>query len=190
MRYRLWDINLVVRRTVSYGLLTAALLLIYISSVTVLQGLFTAVSSKQSAVAIALSTIIIAALFNPLRRRLQDLIDHRFYRQKYDSVRILDKFAKVARDKVALERLEVALLSAVREAMQPEQSSIWLKKKWIRCIDRGHDHGSYLVRPLFLTLIIADRLLSTHQPEAGPANEPLHCRREDGNSNGLLDHFP
>ena len=133
LRYRLWDISFVVRRTLVYTLLTAVLVLIYLSSVTVLQGVFAAVSGQRSAVAIVISTLIIAALFNPLRHRFQDLIDLRFYRRKYDSVRILENFAKVARDEVDLERLEAALVSAVRETMQPEHTSLWLKK-----IDRGH----------------------------------------------------
>jgi len=125
-RYKLWDIDLVIRRTVSYAALTGLLALVYFGSIVVLQRLL-APFTGDSTLATILSTLLIAALFLPLRRRIQDLIDRRFYRRKYDAAKVLEGFAATARDETDLEKLTAELLRVIQETMEPESVSIWLK---------------------------------------------------------------
>jgi hypothetical protein len=129
LRYRLWDIDIIIRRTLVYGLLSALLIIIYFGSVVVIQALFTAVSGQQSAVAIVISTLIIAALFQPLRLRIQGWIDRRFFRAKYDASQALAEFGQIARDEVDLEKLTSALLQVAQETMQPESVWLWLPQQ-------------------------------------------------------------
>jgi len=126
-RYRLYDIDLIIRKTLVYGALTLLLALIYFGSVVLLQNLFSAVTGQQSAVAIIISTLAIAALFIPLRSRTQTFIDRRFYRRKYDSALTLSQFAQTARDEVDLERLAAELMRVVEETMQPQSAGLWLR---------------------------------------------------------------
>ena len=130
MRYRLWDIDIIIRRTLVYGALTILLGLAYFGGVVVLQGLLTfgqsIVTTRQSPIVIVTTTLSIAALFNPLRRRIQDFIDRRFYRRKYDAEKALAAFAKAARSETDLEQLSAQLTDTLQEALQPEHISLWL----------------------------------------------------------------
>jgi hypothetical protein len=126
LRHQLFDIDLIIRRTLQYSLLTGMLALVYFGSVVILQSLAENLTGEQSPLVIVLSTLAIAALFNPLRTRVQDFIDRRFYRKKYDAEKALAQFAITARDEVELGQLTSALLGIVEETMQPEQVSLWV----------------------------------------------------------------
>ncbi len=129
LRYRLYDIDLIIRRTLVYTVLTGLLALIYFGSVVLLQSLFSAFGAQPSSVVIVLSTLGIAALFNPLRHRVQEVIDRRFYRWKYNAEQALAQFAVTARDEVDQESLTAALVGVVQETIQPENASLWLKSR-------------------------------------------------------------
>ena len=130
LRYRLWDIDVIIRRTLQYSLVTGLLALVYFGSVLLGQRLAGALTGRQeSPLVVVISTLLIAALFNPLRVRVQAFIDRRFYRRKYDAIQTLAAFTQTARDETSLETLEPALLTAVRDSLQPEQAWLWLKKE-------------------------------------------------------------
>ncbi len=127
-KYRLYDIDILINRTLVYGLLTATLVLVYFGSVIVLQSLFRTVTGHESQLAIVASTLAIAALFNPLQRRIQAFIDRRFYRRKYDAAQVLAAFSATARDEVDLDKLMAELGHVVEETLQPAQVSLWLRE--------------------------------------------------------------
>jgi MYXO-CTERM domain-containing protein len=130
LRYRLYDIDLIINRTLVYGSLTATLVALYFGGVATTQALFRALTGQeqQPQLAVVVSTLVIAALFSPLRRRIQAFIDRRFYRKKYDAAKTLESFSAKLRDETDLEALNAELLSVIRETMQPEHLSVWLRE--------------------------------------------------------------
>ncbi len=129
LRYRLYEIDTLINRTLVYGALTAMLVALYFGGVTATQTILRALAGqeKQPQLAVVVSTLVIAALFNPLRRRIQSFIDRRFYRSKYDTVKTLEAFSNKLKDETDLNTLENDLVGVVRETMQPSHVSLWLR---------------------------------------------------------------
>ena len=127
LRYRLYGIDIIINRTLVYGPLTALLAGLDVCSVVLLQNLFQALVGESSQLAVVASTLIIAASFAPLRRRIQALVDRRFYRSRYDARKTLDEFAARLRNETDLDRLGGDLVAVVSETMQPAHVGLWLR---------------------------------------------------------------
>jgi hypothetical protein len=129
LHYRLYNIDVLINGTLVYGTLTALLALVYFGGVTAIQAIFRALTGQeqQPQLAVVVSTLAIAALFNPLRRRIQAFIDRRFYRRKYDAAKTLEGFSAKLRDETDLEALNAELVGVVTETMQPAHVSLWLR---------------------------------------------------------------
>jgi hypothetical protein len=127
LRYRLYDIDLIINRTLVYGSLTATLVALYFGGIVLSQRVFVFLTGEKSTLAVVASTLVIAALFAPLRRRIQSFIDRRFYRRKYDARKTLEAFSAKLRDETDLDRLGDDLVGVVGETMQPAYASLWLR---------------------------------------------------------------
>ena len=127
LKYRLYDIDALINRTLVYGSLTATLTLVYFGGVTLLQGVLQTLTGQGSTLAVVASTLVTAALFNPLRRRVQGFVDRRFYRRKYDAAKTLATFNTRLREETDLNTLTDDVMSVMRETMQPEHISLWLR---------------------------------------------------------------
>ena len=127
LKYRLYDIDIIINRAIVYGSLAAVLVALYFGGIVLLQRVFVALTGERSTLAVVASTILIAALFNPLRRRIQAFIDRRFYRSKYDARKTLENFSTKLRNETDLEALNNDLVEVVRETMQPAHISLWLR---------------------------------------------------------------
>jgi hypothetical protein len=138
LRYRLFDIDVIIRRTTQYVVVTGILLLVFFGLVVVLQYLFSRVTGQSSTPAVVLSTLAIAALFNPVRRRVQDIIDRRFFRQKYDAEKTIEAFAATVRNETELDALTAELLRVIQETMQPATLSIWLRDPAVEIAQLQH----------------------------------------------------
>jgi hypothetical protein len=127
LRYRLYNIDLLINRTLVYGSLTVVLALVYSGSVVLFQEFFRILTGSDSQLAVVVSTLAIAALFQPLRRRIQASIDRRFYRRKYDARKTLEAFSAKLREETDLDSLSGDLTGVVKETMQPAHVSLWLR---------------------------------------------------------------
>jgi len=128
LKYRLYDIDLIIRKTAIYGALTLSLALVYLGGVAGLQRLLSPLVGEGNQLAVVASTLAIAALFVPLRRRIQTTIDRRFYRQRYDAAKTLEGFGERLRNRTDLDALEADLLSVVHETVRPSHASLWLRE--------------------------------------------------------------
>ena len=129
LKYRLYDIDIIINRTLVYGSLTVTLVALYFGGVVTMQTIFRALTGQeqQSQLAVVISTLAIAALFNPLRRRIQSFIDRRFYRRKYDARKTLEEFSARLRDETDLETLNGDIAGVIEETLQPANISLWLR---------------------------------------------------------------
>ena len=128
LRYRLWDVDVIIRNSLLYGLLTAVIVAVYFALVLIGQSDFVALTGQESPLAIVISILAIATLFNPLRRRIQAFIDHRFFRSRYDAQLVLAEFGRLAGREVEIDALTTELQGAIQQTLQPSAITIWLKE--------------------------------------------------------------
>jgi hypothetical protein len=147
LRYRLYDIDILINRTLVYGSLTASLVLVYVGGVVSLQYAFRTLTGGESQLAIVASTLTIAALSSPLRRRIQGFIDRRFYRRRYDAARTLEDFTIRLRDETDLDALSEDLVGVVRETVQPAHTSLWLRPSKEKNLSRNLSPSTRARRP-------------------------------------------
>ena len=154
LHYRLWDVDVLINKTLVYGGLSGVLVAVYALSITALQVFLNGLFYQTSEGNIVVSTLVIAALFQPLRKRIQALIDRRFYRRKYDAARMLAAFSSSLRNEVDLSRLSENLVAVVQETMQPAHISLWLhpsksyQNRNTRLLPRIDEDGGEAVEPL------------------------------------------
>jgi hypothetical protein len=129
LRHNLYDIDIIIRKTLIYSLLTGILAVIYFGGVVLAQQVFRAATGETPDIAIVLSTLLIAALFSPLRRRIQNTIDRRFYRRKYDAEQTLARFNQTLHDEVDIETLKAQLVGVVNDTMKPTKIALWVKEE-------------------------------------------------------------
>jgi hypothetical protein len=141
LRYQLFDIDVIINRTLVYGSLTAVLGAIYFGSIVILQALLHGITGTTPGIALVISTLLIAVLFQPLRRRLQSAIDRRFYREKYDAARVVDRFSASLAQRVDLDDVTSSLLDTIDQTTHPTQVSLW-----IRTPDQAAPHSQLLGR--------------------------------------------
>jgi hypothetical protein len=137
LRYRLYNIDRIINRTLVYGSLTAMLLAVYVGGIVLLQRIFVLLTGEKSTLAVVASTLLIAALFTPLRRRIQSFIDRSFYRRKYDAAKTLEGFSMKLRDETDLDALSNDLVGVVRQTMQPAHVSLWLRSDTSRNAEKA-----------------------------------------------------
>jgi hypothetical protein len=128
LRHRLFDIDIIIRRTLVYTVLTLALGVVYFGSIVALQALFVQLTGQESALAVVASTLAIAALFGPLRRRVQAFIDRRFFRTRYDARLVLEQFARRVQGEADFDTVANDIRATVQETLEPEQVQIWLRR--------------------------------------------------------------
>jgi hypothetical protein len=137
LRHRLYDIDIIINRTLVYAPLTVTLVAAYFWGIIVLQRVFVLLTGQKYTLAVVASTLLIAAMFNPLRRRVQGIVDRRFYRKKYDARKTLEAFSAKLRDETDLEALSDELVGVVRETMQPAHASLWLRLERASEVERA-----------------------------------------------------